>query len=500
MNYQDLKNDHHMTLVYVILSLVFVCTIMLAMLTIYGYRWNLRESHIESYGVLQVKPQPINANIKINNRELGFLDGSRLDLAEGGHDLVVSKTGYHDWSDRILVKGGKVKWINIRLFPIAPQPSLIKSYTKILNSYDLPKTNLILQHLDTNLFELLDVSNELKPLTIRLSDYFASADTYNFEFVNWTGSELIFQDRAANQTIIVNHKQPQKTIDITAKYRGYNFTFKNFKATGERKNIIYTLENRQLHRLDIATEAAPEMIFDNVEWFDSFDENKVVLVQAVKVGDQAYKKLVLYEHKKQSSAIFGVFNYDEQLALNLQSFEGKDYLVTARDKQLLVVNITDFDNLRLINQKLLKINPKTDFRRDLEQKNVMTVVYNKFFDKKQTLIKHDNARFVIVELANDSTAQVYRLVYDLENEEAFNYQASPKSDYRWFNNVILWSKTANQNGINIEYVNGNNQLELPTIKPAYGMQFDQSGDNIYYLTSNQNGGFDLEKMSLVAKD
>ena len=59
MNYQENKNNHHMLLVYIILGVVFVATVVFAILMIRGYRWNIKaSSHTVCY------------KLKLSRREL----------------------------------------------------------------------------------------------------------------------------------------------------------------------------------------------------------------------------------------------------------------------------------------------------------------------------------------------------------------------------------------------------------------------------------------------
>ena len=138
MNYQENKNNHHMLVVYIILGVVFIATVIFAILMIRGYRWNVKDRNIEAYGVLQVKTFPSGANIKVDNRELGFLDGKRLDLSEGQHTVTVSRDGYQTWQDQIMIRGGKVKWLNVRLFPEKLEQSVVKNYPALLASSEAP--------------------------------------------------------------------------------------------------------------------------------------------------------------------------------------------------------------------------------------------------------------------------------------------------------------------------------------------------------------------------
>lgn len=507
-----------MLLVYVILGVIFVATVILAVMMISGYRWNVKESHIESYGVIQVKTFPSGTSVRIGERELGFLDGQRLDLAEGKHTVSVSKQGYQTWTDEILIKGGKVKWLNVRLFPEKINTELVKNYPALLNSYEAPNKSVILNHLSKNHFELVDLTgSEPKYTDLPLVNYFADAEKYNFEFKEWNllSQSLVFRDNSSDnkQTIMINYKEPKATMDLTERYAKDELKFETLKLTGGKGMIAYALNDGKLYRMDLAaTDTPAELIAEGVREFATIDENKLAFVQNNDKDAQYPSQVILYNYKNVQPILFDRVTEGVTPRVNVVRVNENDYLVYALDKKVMIFKADgEFYNLKsapetgkldktkvsLLQDKFLEVNPK------------VKLIYSKFFDRSAELVVTNNSRFVTMllsaktieaEVAGEaetelgSNAEVF--VYDIENDEShqYLYYDAPTRDaveLKWLDNVILWTKT--DQGMRARYHDGRNGRILTGIKPAFGVQFGNRENDLYYFAKTDDGKFDLMK-------
>lgn len=519
MNYQENKNNHHMLLVYIILGVVFVATVVFAILMIRGYRWNIKDKNIESYGVLQVKTFPSGANIKINDRELGFLDGKRLDLTEGQHTVTVSRDGYQTWQDRVTIRGGKVKWLNVRLFPDKIEPSLVKSYPALLASFEAPNHRFMLNHLSKNRFELVDLTAKTpKYLEFDLADYFAEAGKYNFEFINWNlaRDSLLFQDKttAERRTIMINYrdKDPRSVVDLSSRYALAKLTFANYKITGAKGTVMWVLESDKLYRVDLtATDKPAELIAEGVKSFSAIDENKLVFAQIDPNDQQHPTKVNLYNYKLAQPVLVDKLLNGVEPKFNLVRFNDNDYLIYSVDRQLSVIKADgEFYQMQSAKPDAKADRTKTSLLLDqfLTKNPKITKIYSKFFARPADLRIGINPRFVTLLVTNQSSQNQSNtqpttwenadlFVYDIENDESANYvyhdQATqPDLVLKWLDNVMLWNHQ--ESGMRVRYFNGRNSRILTGVRPLYGVQFDASEGNLYYFNKTTDGKINLMKI------
>lgn len=518
MDYQERNKTHHMTLVYIILGLIFIITVTFAILTLRGYRWNLRESQIEAYGVIQIRATPSNAKIKIDDQELNFLSGTRLDLAEGKHRVVVSKDGYHPWSDEVLIKGSKVKWLNVRLTPEQLKTELVRNYPVLLNSYEAPNHRFILNHLEKNRFELLDLNDKtIKQLEIDLSKHFTEANKYNFEFIEWNllSDSLLFQDKqsATKQTIMINYKEPKSTLDLTKQYADKQLKFTNFQLTGDKGMVLYTLEGTKLYRANLAaTDLPAELIAEGVTKFRALNDNRLVFSQVDAKNLQYPTKILLLNYKQGLPAL--VDRVLDGVAYNFDAvrFNDNDYLVYGLDKQLLVFKASgEFYNLKSALEKTAKTDKTKSgllYESFLTENPKISLIYNKFFDRTIDLRPTATPQFVTVLLQNQAVGSAdpkkldnpTMFVYDLENDENFQYtyyhkQAQADLKLTWLDNVILWNKT--DLGLNLQYFSGKNNRVLNKIEPLFGVKLDADEAYLYYFTRNNEAKIDLMRLKMT---
>lgn len=508
-----------MLLVYIILGVVFVATVVFAVLMIRGYRWNVKEQNLESYGVLQLKTFPTGAEIKINDRELGFLDGKRLDLVEGQHTVTVRRDGYQTWQDRVQIRGGKVKWLNVRLLPDSLKQTIVKSYPALLASYEAPNHRFILNHLSKNQFELVDLTaKEPKYIEFNLADYFAEANKYNFDFIDWNlaRDSLVFQDKqAANrQTIMINYrdKDPRAVWDLTLRYAMHKLTFGNYKLTGPKGTIMWALEADKFYRLDLtATDKPAELIAEGVKSFAAIDENKVAFTQADPDDQQHPTKVNLYNYKLAQPILVDKLLSGSEAKFNLVRFNDNDYFIYSVDRQLVVIKADgEFYQMQSakIDTKLDRTKTNLLLERFLELNPKLTKVYSKFFAQSADLRAGVNPRFVTLLVTNPRSqttsptqAAAWEnadlFVYDIENDESFNYTyhdqvAQPDLVLKWLDNVLLWNHQ--ESGIRVRYFNGRNSRVLTGVQPLYGVQFDGAESHLYYFTKTVDDKIDLVKL------
>lgn len=69
------------------------------------------------YGMISVVGSPNGAKVYLNEQYAGNIP-CRLELMEpGAHNLIIMNEGYKDWAKRVIVKAGKISYLNVYLEP-----------------------------------------------------------------------------------------------------------------------------------------------------------------------------------------------------------------------------------------------------------------------------------------------------------------------------------------------------------------------------------------------
>jgi len=73
------------------------------------------------YGTISVFGSPNGAKIYLNEHYAGNIPCRLEQMEPGAHNLIIIDEGYKDWAKRVIVKAGKISYINVYLEPDKPE-------------------------------------------------------------------------------------------------------------------------------------------------------------------------------------------------------------------------------------------------------------------------------------------------------------------------------------------------------------------------------------------
>lgn len=516
MEYQGNQNNHHMPLVYIILGAVFFTVIVIAVSAILGYQVNIGKTKIDLVGRLQLNITPGDSKVIIDGKELSWLDNESVSLTEGKHAVEIKRDGYKTWQDQVQVSGGHVKWLNVRLLASGITSEIVKNYPTLLASDEADFHDFMINHLTKNEFELVDLTaTEPKYITLKLTDFYPNAEQYDFNFLRWNlqNDSLLFQDQNSpdKRTILINYKKPKITVDLTERYKNPQLSFQDFEITGANHSYVWLLEAEKLYRVNLAAADVPaELIAERVLQYSVIDENKVAFIQSSSDETTPYKQINIYNYKELRTSLVDQLAVDTDIDLEVGRLDLKDYLIYKKDNHLMIFQAdNEFYNLK--SPELDEDNKSLVYQDFLLLNSNVKMIYSKYFDQSKNikLVKHNNDQYVMIatRAQNDTdqqtvTAGIEWFVYDINNDESAQFAENNLRELdsvyaNWLDSSILWGKS--QDGsLEIRYFNGRNQLILDKITAKYGVRFDKSQKNLYYIADNKTAGFDLMR-ARVAK-
>lgn len=86
-----------------------------------GYRINFTNRTIDKSGVLSIETTPRKATIFLNGKEIGKTPRAITGLAEGDHEILITKDGYQDWATTVTVSAEQSIPIEATLFYEEPE-------------------------------------------------------------------------------------------------------------------------------------------------------------------------------------------------------------------------------------------------------------------------------------------------------------------------------------------------------------------------------------------
>ena len=90
--------------------IIFFVIAPLLVLYVSGTRVNLDDRDTSSTGILDVKSEPSNAQVFINNDERSSTPATIRFLTQGEYVVTIKKDGYRDWTKRLAIESGEVRF------------------------------------------------------------------------------------------------------------------------------------------------------------------------------------------------------------------------------------------------------------------------------------------------------------------------------------------------------------------------------------------------------
>ena len=118
--------------------LFFLIVAPLMVLYVRGVTFNFKTRTFVATGILAVRSVPNNVDIYLDGRQRRSSAGDLRFVAPGEHEVTLKKSGYGDWSKRLLVEPGQVVWANPAfgsIYLLMSKPPVISIATGVRDFY-----------------------------------------------------------------------------------------------------------------------------------------------------------------------------------------------------------------------------------------------------------------------------------------------------------------------------------------------------------------------------
>lgn len=457
-----------LTFVYGIMILAVVAIVAVLVLVVQGYRFNRYDGKLEQGGLVQFDSRPSGATVAADNSELANKTASKIVLSAGNHTVTIGKDGYSTWKKDVIVKPGKVLWLNYALlFPTNPKVSTSAKYTAVASALPSPNEHTMAVFTNASVPEITLTSlNTDSPVTTKLTipsaAYTQPADgvTQSFSLVEWDkDSHLLLVKHMVNDVqeyVSVDTRDASHAVNVSG---GLGVSAATMHYALNDSNIVYMLTaSHELRRGSLSSMTLSGPLATNVSNFSVSESDVIVYETLPDANDQRIVGYVSSDSGKAKvlSSYSGLG--DSALLASSGSYYGDHYVVILHGETL---DILQGDLPSSENNAVLSLTHYAS----------LTVAGGAdYLD-----FSPDNNRMVYV--AKGARVTTYDL--ELKNAATTTLQAPLTRDIQWLDGYHMMS--ANKDGYYYDYDGTNSQkfasnvLDLPAA-------LESGNKYLYYFT------------------
>jgi hypothetical protein len=452
---------------YGVMTLATVDLTTLAIFYAMGFRFNQDTKQFDQGGLIQFRSTPDGATIIIDDKQQSIRTPNRANLPAANHDIVMRLSGYREWKRTVSLAPGQLLWLNYtRLIPESITTTPLRTFSGIHNMMTSPdhRWMLIQQKADVPALTLVDISDEKNPV---YTDFTLPETAINkvdgkygqFAVVEWDLSSRFVlahhKNGALNEWIRFERSKPQEAVNIS---RLFGLDIGEAHFAGSNPNLIFAKTNDVLRRLDMGNNSASAALVNGIVTFDVYGDDTVSFV-AHRQGAPNEKQEVV-----------GLYRQDKELAV--QSYPTGTPLKVA---------YSEYDNHGYLaihkNDGVIQVlrDPGTG------TKDISEFVSIAVTQPLQWLTFSNNGRMLVG--GTDTTMTTYDLELSQTMQANLGFMGGASlGKPLWLDDYSLWNDTGGR--LRIFEFDGQNDREITTVTPGYGVNLSQSGKTLFSIGKN----------------
>lgn len=318
--------------VYSLMTIGVVSVVALLVLVMLGYRFNRETSTIQQGGLVQFDSRPTGSNVKIGTAKLGNLTPSKITVNPGNYDVVMSKSGYKQWTKNVDVNSGQVLWLNYaRLMPETIETDELLTFDSVSDVKSSPNGErlAVIEDRTEPEVKFIDVSgSEPRTTTISIPSSAVSLEAPRYKLHSWSfDSRRVLLTATAGGTtewVLIDRSDEAGTVNLSTKYDSAISKIK-FDPRGSER-LVYTSRTGQLRFIDTGSDTLSPVQATNVDQFGYYNDDAVVFVRTISKQQRSIDYLSFGE--KQARELKRVQTTEPVLA-DMASYFGDPYLLTS---------------------------------------------------------------------------------------------------------------------------------------------------------------------------
>lgn len=475
--------------IYGIMTLAVIVSVTIALGWTMGFRVNLTSGQLSRVALMQFNSFPGGANVSINGATIGSQTATHLNVDAGRKDIIISKTGYRNWSTTVNATPSDVIWLSYaRLVPNRVETRELKSFANFTDAQMLAspdKNHLALQLGNLNDFMMVDVSNSTAPkfvdlkLDVNKLTAPAPGQTDKFVVIEWDpGSRYLLvrhdimnsdNSPASSEIIEVDTQNPSfNNSDVRNLSKDFNVNLTDPHFAGSTGNAFFALTGSDVRKIDYGSNSLSAPLVSNVVNYHLYGNNIFAFTtRTVAPAGQITRVAGVYNDGK----IVNVKTFADDQAIDavFNNSEGTDYLA------ILHGDAGGTSRISIYTAPLNRTNNITNLK-----PIVVTLPFT-----SDAFANSTSGRLLVV--TNGKNV----FTYDLETAEKYDFQLSaPSTQLVWLDDYHLVGISSNGGQPQLAMFDFNGQ-NRQTITTGYGAAA-LSSDNkyVYSLVNRKTSGGD----------
>lgn len=467
---------------YGVMTLATVVLTTLAIFWAMGYRFN--NATLEQGGLVQFRSAPEGATVVVDGVVQNFKTPGRVNLPSGVHTVVMQLDGYREWRRTVTVAPGQLLWLNYtRFIPNSITTVPLKAFPTLSSTLASPDRRWMLfqEKADSPVLTIADFNNEKDPVynTLTLPDAKVSKSADGkygaLGLTEWDLGSRYFimhqQNGSTHEWLRVDRTRPEETVNLSQLFK-MNIADAHF--AGNNPNIMYVLTDGTLRRLDIGNNSASAALVNDVQSFTVYGDGSVSFIakRRSNPSDAASTQQAVGIYKDGKETVVRTYPPDAPVKIAYGKYDTHVFLAIHKGDGTVQILRDPTEN-----------SQESEFAGFALGKNA------------EWLKMSNNGRMVTAGAGSSVVTFDLELNRPYESQLPFLGESNVRA-MQWLDDYYLWSDNGDK--LRIVEFDGQNDREITTVAPGYGLTLSQSGKTIFSVGKNAITGSYFLQASQIA--
>lgn len=483
------KKKQRLYVGYVLVAILIGLATYILLATAVGYELLPSKGVVVQNGLLFVDATPGSSTVTINGKPEENKTEAKFALVGGAYDIGISQPGYVDWSKRINLEGGQVKFVNYpKLFPLVISPESISDYSASVGfSTQSPdrKWLLVQPNAEVPSINIYDLeSEELKSTSFVIPQTTLSPKDGSYGVlspIEWSTDNkhlLISQTLLDGKKnfFVIDRESGDATINLNTLFSSNPTSVTLFdKKPG--KFYFYFADAGTLRIAESNTRIVSEPIIEQVLAYKSYGND---LISFVTPKDAESGKVFVKIRDNDKIYALSQIDFDPASKYLLD-------IVKFRNNWFYPVGSSASDRV------IIYRNPLDAITKKVPEKPVVAAILR--LNSPQAIEFSANTRFLLIQSGSKFN------VYDAEAKENYVFEITDKIDQgttaKWMDGHRIQYTSGGK--LLVTEFDGKNTRNLVQNKPSTTGFFSNNYEELYTIGLKADGSSVLQRSSLIIK-
>lgn len=350
-----------------------------ALLAAMGFFVN-SEGGIEQSGLVQIHSLPTGASVTLDGSTLFARTNLSRTIAEGEHEVKISRDGYDSWNKTIRMRPGiLLRLYYPRLFLLDRRQENVADLGQELAFYapSRDRANILFAEKLSAIWKWVDVKgDEVRTTELDMTETLPGIEDGQFvgriEEVKWSANgdhvivKAVYNDAA--EWISVNLRDLKNSLNLT---RTFGMNFEQVEMADGSAGKIFVLENQHLRRINTSDQEISRVLLDGITSFANRGGDIAYVTAKKSEADEnlSAREIGVYRDGEKAGTTITTIPGDAKAYVTLANYYGESYLGYAVGDQLSILygllptyneNEADLSGLKELYQgEVLAFRPNT---------------------------------------------------------------------------------------------------------------------------------------------